>query len=77
MLSKLIVSSYGTLLEIAIWVILVGSFIGGWASQGFLGALVSLLGAFVFSIVFFGAFLTLVDIQKSVRSIEERQKPRA
>jgi FtsH-binding integral membrane protein len=73
MLSKLIVSSYGILLEIAMWVIIIGSFIGGWVRSGFGAALLALVVAFIFCIVFFGAFLIFVDIQKAVRSIEARQ----
>jgi hypothetical protein len=73
-LSKLIISSYSVLLEIAIWFVLVGSFLGGWIAHGFLSAIVALVGAFIFCIVVFGAFLTLVDIQKSVRAIEARSK---
>ncbi len=73
MLSKIIVSSYSTLLEIAIWLTLLGGFIGGWAANGFLAALVGLVTSFVFCIVVFGAFLTLIDIQKSVRAIEAKK----
>ena len=73
MLSKLIVSSYSMLLEVALWTILVGSFIGGWVSNGFLTGLGSLLVAFIFCVVVFGAFLTLVDIRSSVRAIEAKR----
>jgi uncharacterized membrane protein HdeD (DUF308 family) len=31
------------------------------------------VASFVFCVVFFGAFLILVDIQKSVRAIESRK----
>jgi hypothetical protein len=74
-LSKIIVSSYSMLLEAAIWIILVSSFIGGWIASGFFAAIGALIAAFVFCVVVFGAFLTLVDIQTSVHSIEARQKP--
>ncbi len=70
MLSRLIVASYKILLEVSMWLILVGTFITGWAMKGFGAAIVSLIVAFVFCIVFFGAFLLLVDIQTSVRAIE-------
>jgi len=62
------------LLEVSIWVILVGSFIGGWASKGFGTAIVALLMAFVFCVVFFGAFFVLIDIRQSLRAIEDKQK---
>ena len=74
MLSKIIVSSYGLLLEVSLWIILVGSFLGGWMNNGFIGALVALVGALVFCIVFFGAFLTILDIRQSVRAIEAKLK---
>lgn len=76
MLSKLIVSSYGVLLEVSIWLILAGSFIVGWSTKGFGTAIMALFIAFVFCIVFFGAFLTLLDIRQSVRKIEEKQESR-
>ncbi len=72
MLSNLIVSSYPLLLEIAIWVVLASSFVGGWIADGFLAAVAGLIGAFVFCIVIFGVFLVILDIQKSVRAIESR-----
>jgi len=72
MLSRLIVRSYKMLLEGAMWLILIGSFIGGWAAKGFFGSILGLLMAFVFCVVVFGAFLVLVDIQISVKAIEIR-----
>ena len=73
MLSKLIVTSYALLLEVALWLILAGSFIAGWAAKGFFGAIGAFIVTFVFCVVFFGAFLVLMDIQKSVRAIESRR----
>lgn len=75
MLSKIIVSFYGVLLEVSMWVILVAAFIGGWVVHGFLTAVAALILAFVFCAVAFGAFLTLVDIRHSVKLIENKQKP--
>ena len=72
MLSKIIVSSYSIFLEIAIWLTLIGGFIGGWAAHGFFTAIGGLIASFVFCVVVFGAFLTLIDIQKSVRAIEAK-----
>lgn len=75
MLSKLILSSYRTLLEISMWVILVGGFIGGWFAHGFIGAIVSLVVAFIFCVVSFGAFFVLMDIQASVAAIRKAKAP--
>lgn len=72
MLSKLIVTSYKILIEIAMWLILLIGFIGGWSQKGFLGAIGGLIVAFIFCVVFFGAFLVILDIQKSVKAIEQR-----
>lgn len=74
MLSKLIVSSYAMLLEISIWLILVGSLIGGWSAKGFGGAIGAFVATFIFCVVVFGAFLILSDIRQSVRAIEEKQR---
>jgi hypothetical protein len=74
MLSRIIVSSYAVLLEIAMWIILLVAFIGGWSASGFFVGLGALIGAFVFCVVVFGAFLTLVDIRQAVRAIQEKQK---
>lgn len=73
MLSKIIVSSYALLLEISMWVILLVAFVAGWQAGGLGGALGALLVAFVFCVVVFGAFLTLVDIRQAVRSLEDKQ----
>ncbi len=74
MLSRLIVASYKILLEVSMWIILIGSFIGAWSVRGFGAAIVALIGAFVFCVVVFGAFLVLVDIQTSVKAMEVREK---
>jgi len=74
MLSNIIVSSYAVLLEIAIWIILVVSFFGGWQLNGFFGAIFTLLMTFIFCVVFFGAFLTLLDIRQSAKGIERNLK---
>ena len=39
MLSKIIVSFYGVLLEVSMWVIMVAALIGGWMADGFIAAL--------------------------------------
>lgn len=76
MLSKMIVSSYEMLIEISLWLFLLLALIGGWvAGNGFMGGIAGLLVGFVFAVMFFGAFLVLSDIRKSVRVIEERRAP--
>lgn len=72
MLSKMILNSYRLLLEISMWIILIGSFFGGWFAHGLTGAILSLLGAFIFCVVTFGAFFVLLDIQTNVKAIRER-----
>ncbi|MDH5327210.1 MAG: hypothetical protein OEZ68_19435 [Gammaproteobacteria bacterium] len=75
MLSKLIVSSYEALIEAALWLFLVICLVGGWyggstMDQSFVGAISGLILGFVFAVMFFGAFLVLSDIRKSVRELE-------
>jgi len=77
MLSKLVVSIYRVLLEIALWLLLIAGFIGGWQADGFFTAILGLLGAAIFGAVFFGAFLVLNDIRDRVKAIEERRPPGA
>ena len=75
MLSKMIVSSYEMLIEIALWLFLIGCLIAGWTfGKGVVGAIGGLLVGFVFAVMFFGAFLVLSDIRKSVRVLEARHK---
>lgn len=73
MLSKMIVSSYEILIEVCLWLFLLIALVGGWMANGFLGGIAGLLVGFVFAVMFFGAFLVLSDIRKSVRIIEERR----
>lgn len=74
MLSGIIVASYKILLEVSMWLILIGSFITGWEIKGFGAAIVALISAFVFCVVVFGAFLVLVDIQTSVKAIQNNRE---
>lgn len=74
MLSKFIVSSYEVLIEISLWLFLLISLVAGWnLGNGFFGSLIGLVMGLVFAVMFFGAFLVLSDIRKSVRQIESRQ----
>ncbi len=73
MLSKIIVGAYATLIEISLWLLLLVALIGGWQTGGFMGAIGSLIGAFIFGAMFMGAFLVLEDIRKSVKAIESKK----
>ena len=75
MLSKFIVTSYATLLEVALWLILLVSIVVGWNLGGFWGVLGGLIIWFIVAVTFFGAFLVLSDIRQSVRAIEKGSKP--
>jgi len=79
MLSKIIVSAYATFIEISLWLSLLVFIVGGWnfsnpitgQGGGLIGAIIALIIWFVIAVVFFGAFLVLEDIRKSVKRIEE------
>jgi hypothetical protein len=71
MLSKLIVGAWSTLIEISLWLLLFVALIGGWQANGFLGAIVGLVLAFIVGAMFLGAFLVLDDIRKTVSRIEK------
>lgn len=69
MLSKMIVQMYRGFLEVSLWISLLIFVIGGWQFDGITTALMGFLGWVVFAVVFFGAFLLIADIQKSVEKI--------
>jgi len=73
MLSKIIVGSWSTLIEISLWLLLISAFVGGWQASGFIGAIVGLVGAFIVGSMFLGAFLVLDDIRKTVKIIEGKK----
>lgn len=72
-LSKIVVKVYAVLLEVALWLILITGFIGGWAAKGVFGAILGAIFAAIFGAVLFGAFLVLNDIRDAVRSIETKK----
>ena len=80
MLSKFIVSSYKTVIEIALWLSLLVFIAGGWAGastaefNSILGATAGAVLWFILAVVFFGAFLVLGDIRERVKSIEESEQ---
>jgi ABC-type multidrug transport system permease subunit len=69
MLSKMILDMYSRFLEISLWISLLLFVIGGWNYDGATGSLLGFLAWVVFSVVFFGAFLLIADIQQSVQKI--------
>jgi len=73
MLSKFILDSWSMMIEISLWLILLVAIIGGWQLNGFLGATVGLIGAFIVASIFQGVLLALDDIRKIVRAIENKK----
>ncbi len=72
MLSKIIVKSYGVLIEIALWLFLVACIVGGSQVAGLQGFLAGLAVWFVFSVVVLGGFLVLLDIRNTVERIGKK-----
>ena len=71
MLSQLIYSSYRLLLEICLWISLLGAVASGWMTYDALGAVAGLAAWLVFSSLTFGPVLVLTDIRERVKSIEQ------
>lgn len=64
---RIIVRSFFTkslevICQIAIVLLFIFGLVGGWNTSGFLGAIGGLLGALLFSAMFFGALFILMDI---------------
>ena len=74
MLTRLIVSTFGLFVEIALWLFLIAATIAAWhfGGRNALAAIAGLIGGFFFSVLFFGAVLLLGDIRKAVRAMESR-----
>ena len=70
MLSRLIVESFAKLVEVALWLILLGALIYGWKIEGVFGALIGILLALIAETLTFGAVLVLQDIRNRVAAIE-------
>jgi hypothetical protein len=66
-----IAKSLEIICQIAIVVMLLAGLIGGWGRDGFWGAILGLIGAFLFSVVFFGALFVLLDISDNTRRTAE------
>lgn len=73
MLSKIIVSSYLVLLEISIWLLLIGSIGAGWYWDGVVGSIIGLVLGFIVAVTIFGSFLILGDIRNAIRAIEKHK----
>ncbi len=74
MFTKLIVGAYATLIEISLWLFLIGALVAGWIfGEGIIGAIIGLVVGFVFAVMFFGAFLILEDIRKYIKVIEGKK----
>lgn len=75
MLSRWLVATYKTLVEVALWTFLIvgalaGLAAGSMVNQGFLGFIIGAAAAFFGMAVFLGAALLLGEIQKSVKDIQ-------
>jgi len=74
-LTKLIVSSYEKLVEVTLWLFLIGcviggSYLGSLSDNAVYGGIGGLILGFILAVLLFGAFLILGDIRNSVRKIE-------
>ncbi|MGF1486102.1 MAG: hypothetical protein ACFBSE_03200 [Prochloraceae cyanobacterium] len=69
-LSKLILAFYEPILEVSIWLSLLGFFLAGWRAYGIVGAIISLIGALIFITMTTGFLLTLLDIRRLLKKIE-------
>lgn len=69
-LSKIVVKLYAILLEIGLWLMLLGGLIAGWNAGGFLGAVVGLIASAIIGAVVFGAFLVLNEIRDRLKAME-------
>ncbi len=73
MLTKIIVNAYSTLIEIALWLMLIAAVLVGWQLGEVTGVIIGLVIAFVLGAIIFGAFLVLVDIRETVRDIANKK----
>ena len=69
MLSKSIVNTFHSFIELVLWLTLGGFMVAGWQIEGIGAALVGLLAWVVFAIILVGPILLIADIQKSVEKI--------
>ena len=82
MLSRMVVNTYQQFIEVSLWLFLILFAVGGWyfpnpfnGEQGFvLGVFIGVLLWVAIAVVFFGSFLMLLEIQKSVKKIESSKQ---
>jgi amino acid permease len=82
MLSSWIVSTYKTLVEIALWVFMViggiiGGGIGAMMNHGFIGFILGVIAAFFGMAVSLGAAMVLGEILQTVQKIESKLENKA
>lgn len=75
MLSRFIASSFEVLIEVALWIMLLGGTIVGYAFGRGEGAVAGLAISFVLSVLLFGAVLMLTEIHKYVRLLATGKSP--
>ncbi len=68
---KMITKSLELICQIAIVVFVIGGLVGGWNAGGFFGGIAGLIGAFLFSVVFFGALFVLLEIAENTKRTAE------
>ena len=68
---KFITTSLDLICQVAIVLLLVAGIGAGWQNGGFFGAIGGLIGAFLLSVVFFGALFVLLDISDNTRRVAE------
>ena len=69
-LKKLLINSYGILIEVSLWLLFVIALVGGYMMNEVTGAIICLILAFLFSVLIVAPFLLIEDIRNSVRRIE-------
>ena len=74
MLSKSIVNTFHSFMELILWLTLVGFVVAGWQMEGVGAALAGVLAWAVFAIVICGPVLLIADIQKSVEKIASSEQ---
>lgn len=73
-LSKAIVSTWGLLIEISIWLVLFAATVAGYQAGDFIGAVLGIFTAFMGMSFFVGAFLVLEDIRRIQNATYETLK---
>ncbi|WP_457629375.1 hypothetical protein [Oceanithermus sp.] len=71
MLIRFVASSFETLIEVAMWLVLLIGAIQGYAlgRGGLIGALVGVVLALIFDVVVFGTLVVLLDIRNELKKL--------